>query len=103
MIKDDWLNDADIDFFSSYALLNISEKKNSQKYYIFPSFLSLFLFRSIEKIDRSWFKDLNLKKVKYLIFPINWNMHWSLAVIVNSDKYYKKYKNSNYKCEENVY
>ncbi|ODV93450.1 hypothetical protein PACTADRAFT_36067 [Pachysolen tannophilus NRRL Y-2460] len=84
-----WINDSIIDFFLKYDAENsiIKEKKfNKDDILVLNSFFFMKLNQNQNDFYnnlKSWFKDDKLFRYKYIIIPINQDLHWYCCVIAN--------------------
>lgn len=83
-----YLNDSLIDFYIKYLQTSLQSQARSPEK--IPFFYSSFFFkRMIQKrpIDyngvKSWTKDIDIFKRKYIFVPICDSYHWSLIIIIN--------------------
>lgn len=88
----EFLNDTLINFFLKYFHQVVSEndKTLGNSIYIFNTFFyeKLSLKRKDESVSnyskvKTWTSKVDLFKMKYVIVPINYKMHWYLAIIYN--------------------
>jgi Ulp1 family protease len=79
-----WLNDNLIEFWFLWLIRN-ENLDTTDVMMTSTYFYSTLIEKAVHTVDR-WFVDDDLFNKKYIIFPINSDNHWSLAVIINPGK-----------------
>ncbi|KAI1727743.1 ubiquitin-like-specific protease 2 [Ditylenchus destructor] len=82
------LNDTIIDFYLKYILYDMVPPERRSRIFMFSSFFYSRLSQipphaSNFNAVRAWTKNVNLFEKEQIIIPINEDIHWYLAVIVN--------------------
>jgi hypothetical protein len=84
-----FLNDTLIEFYSQWLLANYGESDeelNDETYIVNPFFYAFIQNDQFERV-RKWTSKVDLFKKEYVFIPINENLHWYLALILNLPNY----------------
>jgi len=90
LYRGQWINDTLIDFFLKYFAEEAIDKGSiaEESIHIFTTFFFTKLKSTpkyYENIER-WVSKIDFSKKKYVIVPINENLHWYCSIIVGFDK-----------------
>ncbi|CCH45269.1 Midasin [Wickerhamomyces ciferrii] len=95
LYKSQWINDTMIDFFIKYFAEQAidQDRVKSEELHVFTTFFFSKLSDSINNYDniKRWVSKIDFSSIKYIIVPINENLHWYCSIIVDFDKVLQKH------------